>query len=232
MEGLIFGILRYRTCSLCLRVALPRRGRSFCCRRLLHTNISQPVYQKCSPSPHFTPRFTWNSLNISRMSRGFFLRPATIFHESYSKVKMIITRKIARKLTRTSKEKSRFLWHFKSIVHRPMHKPSNISSSSLCYKKASKECWENEKHYRFQPRLRIFLTRQAVTSRYGFAPFKSEKDPRLTPDRCSCRWMHGKKQLSGVLRGRIKKFCHLHCVTYTSHASPSISRITATLPQK
>ena len=104
MKGLIFGILRYRTCSLCLRVALPRRRRSFCCRRLLHTKISQPVYQKCSPSPHFTPHFTWNSLNISRMSRGFFLRPATIFHESYSKVKMIITRKIARKLTRTSKE--------------------------------------------------------------------------------------------------------------------------------
>ena len=54
MEGLIFGILRYRTCSLCLRVALPRRRRSFCCRRLLHTKISQPVYQKCGPSPHFT----------------------------------------------------------------------------------------------------------------------------------------------------------------------------------
>ena len=50
--GLIFGILRYRTCSLCLRVALPRRRRSFCCRRLLHTKISQPVYQKCGPSPH------------------------------------------------------------------------------------------------------------------------------------------------------------------------------------
>ena len=179
MEGLIFGILRYRTCSLCLRVALPRRRRSFCCRRLLHTKISQPVYQKCSPSPHFTPHFTWNSLNISRMSRGFFLRPATIFHESYSRVKMIITPKIARKLTRTSKEKSRFLWHFKSIVHRPMHKPSTISSSSLCYKKASKECWENEKHYRFQPRLRIFLTRQAVTSRYGFAPFQKWKRSAL-----------------------------------------------------
>ena len=58
MEGLIFGILRYRTCSLCLRVALPRRGRSFFCRRLLHTKISQPVYQKCGPSPHFTPHFT------------------------------------------------------------------------------------------------------------------------------------------------------------------------------
>ena len=58
MEGLIFGILRYRTCSLCLRVALPRRRRPFCCRRLLHTKISQPVYQKCDPSPHFTPHFT------------------------------------------------------------------------------------------------------------------------------------------------------------------------------
>ena len=105
MEGLIFGILRYRTCSLCLRVALPPRGRSFCCRRLLHTKISQPVYQKCGPSPHFTPHFTWNSLNISRINvQRIFLRPAKIYHGSDSKVKMIITRKIARKLTRTSKE--------------------------------------------------------------------------------------------------------------------------------
>ena len=167
--------------------------------------------------------------NVQRI----FLRPAKIFHGSYSKVKMIITRKIARKLTRTSKEKSRFLWYFKSIVHRPMHKPSTITSSSLCHKKASKlSAGKTRNTTDFNPAWEYFqpakLWRHAIVLHIS----KSGKDPPLTRDRCRCRWMHGKKQLSGVLRGRIKKFCHLHCVTYTSHASPSISRITATLPHK
>ena len=50
------------------------------------------------------------SHEIARISQECpedFLRPAKFFDERYSKVKMIITRKIARKLTRTSKEKSR-----------------------------------------------------------------------------------------------------------------------------
>ena len=66
------------------------------------------------------------------------------------------------------------------------------------------------------------LWRHAIVSHIS----KSGKDPLLTRDRCRC--LHGKKQSSRVLRGRIKKFCHL---TYISHASLSISRITVTLPQ-
>ena len=58
--------------------------------------------------------------------------------------KQAITRKITRKLSRTSKE----LWHnYTQAI--TVHKPSTVSSSWLCYKNASKDCWKNEKHNRF-----------------------------------------------------------------------------------
>ena len=143
-----------------------------------HKNLAARL-PEVRPISTFHSTFHIKQLEYLENVQRIFVRPAKIFHWSYSKGKMIITRKIAQKLTRTSKEKSRFLWYFKSIVHRPMHKPSTISSSSLCYKKASKECWKNAKHYRFQPRLRIFLTRQAVTSHYCFAHFQKWKRSAL-----------------------------------------------------
>ena len=54
-----------------------------------------------------------------------------------------------------------------------MHKPFTVSSSLLCYKKASKDCWKNAKnttdfHANSNPLDDISLTRHAVMSCYCF----------------------------------------------------------------
>ena len=99
---------------------------------------------------------------ISRECPEDVWRPGKMFHERYSKVKMIITRKIDLKLTRTWKKKISLSLTFQiqGILRNLMHKPSNVSSSLLCYERASKDSRKNAKHNRFP--------RQFVSARWWY----------------------------------------------------------------
>ena len=77
---------------------------------LLQTIASQSAARLPEVRAIFT--FHMKKLEYLENVQRIFWKTEKIFHERYSKVKMIITRKIVRKLTRTSKEKSRLLWHF------------------------------------------------------------------------------------------------------------------------
>ena len=75
---------------------------------MLQTIASHKNLAACLPEVRpistFHSTFHMKQLEYLENVQRIFLRPAKIFHGSDSKVKMIITRKIARKLTRTSKE--------------------------------------------------------------------------------------------------------------------------------
>ena len=129
---------------------------SWTIRRADHLNIS-----------HETTRISWECLED-------FLRPEKILTRNIPKWRWFIDRNNTEaKFTRTSKEKSRFLYHFKSTARNFLHKPSTISSSLLCYYKAGKDCWKNAKHINIFPR-------QFKSARGYFLPAKLKRHAVLS----------------------------------------------------
>ena len=91
--------------------------------------------------------------------------------------KQAITRKITRKLSRTSMKKTLCDISNTLFIAIIIHKPSTVSSSLLCYKlMRAKTAGKTRNITDF---LRIFLTRHAVTSRYYFAHFQNWKSSGL-----------------------------------------------------
>ena len=94
---------KYRTYNLCCRLALPRRRQSFCCRRLLdQKNLAARLPLRSAAHLHISHETAW----ISRECPEDFFKTGKIFSRELFQSEDDKIGKIARKLTRTSKEKS------------------------------------------------------------------------------------------------------------------------------
>ena len=169
---------KYRTYNLCCRLALPRRRQSFCCRRLLdQKNLAVRLPLRSAAHLQISHETAW----ISRECPEDFFKTGKIFSRELFQSEDDKIGKIARKLTRTSKEKSR---GFSDILN-PLF--ITLCTSLLYYpfvfvvvlQKGEQDCWKNAKHNRFQHSLITFPTRHAVTSRYCFAHFQKWKRSSL-----------------------------------------------------